>query len=391
MSVASSTDISPAFFVDTPDALERFSQEWLHRIDDEVVAFDIEEERGEHYHPRVALIQLSVGDDDAILDPIALGASTLEPAIEQILLTARQIILHGGRNDVAGLRRDFGLAPRALGDTQIAARFLGEKRFGLSSLLDERFGIHLSKEQRRSNWGQRPLTDKQLRYAQRDTVYLKQLWDVLDEEIERSGWKDAVDEECEALRHTEADRHIFDPLGWMGIKGLGRQDEITRTRASRLWWWRDQIGRRSDLHPSHVLPKWALEQAAIRGIEWLKEHRKIRSKLERIEPEAIDFIHETMERPLDLPIDREPTPCDHDLPVSPDILRVRYDALHNWRTKASKSTGLDPGWLAPRSVLEQIARSRPSELAEIADTSDVRAWRIERYADDWHEILKRHR
>lgn len=391
MSLGSPTKIKPAFFVDTPEALDRFSQEWLHRIDDEIIALDIEEERGEHYHPRVALIQLSVGDDDAILDPIALGTSTLEPAMEQILLTAQQIILHGGRNDIAGLRRDFGLAPRALVDTQIAARFLGEPRFGLSSLLDERFGIHLSKEQRRSNWGQRPLTTSQLHYAQRDTIYLQQLWDVLSEDIERSGWKDAVDEECEALRQTEADRHVFDPLGWMGIKGLAKQDETTRKRASRLWWWRDQVGRRSDLHPSHVLPKWALEQAAVRGIEWLKEHRKIRHKLERIEPEAIETIHETMEKPLDLPIERQPVPNGHDIPVSPDVLRVRYDALHSWRKQAAKKTGLDPGWLAPRSILEQVARSCPEELPTLAETSDVRSWRIERYADDWRALLKKHR
>lgn len=386
-----STDIRPAFFVDTPAALEQFCREWLERIDNEVVAFDIEEERGEHYHPRVALIQLSVGNDDAILDPIALDAELFEPAIEQILLTAKRIILHGGRNDVAGLRRDFGLAPLEIGDTQIAARFLGETQFGLSALLDARFGIKLSKEQRRSNWGQRPLTPQQLRYAQRDTTYLKPLWDELKDQAYNAGWQDAVIEECEALRHTEPDHHEFDPLGWTRIKGLTKRDEATRTRAAKLWWWRDQLGQQSDIHPSHILPKWAFEQAVLRGVQWLNEHRKIRNNLEKIDPQAIDSLHDALQQAPNLPIERAGSPCDYQLHVSPDTLRKRYDALHDWRTATAQATGLDPGWLAPRSVLEYVARSRIDDLPTLANQCDVRQWRVDRYADDWHRILKKYR
>lgn len=386
-----STDIRPAFFVDTPAALEQFCREWLQRIDNEVVAFDIEEERGEHYHPRVALIQLSVGNDDAILDPIALDAELFEPAIEQILLTAKRIILHGGRNDVAGLRRDFGLAPLEIGDTQIAARFLGETQFGLSALLDARFGIKLSKEQRRSNWGQRPLTPQQLRYAQRDTTYLKPLWDELKDQAYNAGWQDAVIEECEALRHTEPDHHEFDPLGWTRIKGLTKRDEATRTRAAKLWWWRDQLGQQSDIHPSHILPKWAFEQAVLRGVQWLNEHRKIRKNLEKIDPQAIDSLHDALQQAPNLPIERAGSPCDYQLHVSPDTLRKRYDALHDWRTVTAQATGLDPGWLAPRSVLEYVARSRIDDLPTLANQCDVRQWRVDRYADDWYRILKKYR
>lgn len=391
MALGLSTDIAPAFYVDTPQALERFCDEWLERIDDEVVAFDLEEERGEHYHPRVALIQLSVGEHDAILDPIALDNGRLEPAIEQILLTARRIILHGGRNDVAGLRRDFGLAPHAIGDTQIAARFLGEQKFGLSSLLDARFGIKLSKEQRRSNWGQRPLTTQQLHYAQRDTTYLKALWDVLKTQAYEAGWEDAVEEECEALRHTEADHHEFDPLGWTRIKGLNKSDRPVRERASKLWWWRDRVGQESDLHPSHILPKWAFEQAAIRGIQWLQEHRKVRKKIERVAPDAIDSIQDALEDAPDLPIQRPSKRGAYAFHISPDTLRKRYDALRTWRDETAQSTGLDPGWLAPRSVLEQVARSHIDDLPTLDQHSDVRTWRIRRYADAWETILKKHR
>lgn len=383
--------LPPAFFVDTPAALDRFCQEWLPRIEDAVVALDIEEERGQCYHPRVALIQLSVDGHDAILDPIVLGHRQLEPAVEQILLTSKLIILHGGRNDVSGLRRDFGVGPRQLGDTQIAARFVGERHFGLSALLDEHFGIRLDKEERRSDWSRRPLTESQLRYAQGDTTHLEQLWHQLEHKATALGWADGVLEECEALGLVPADHVHFDPLGWLKIKGMATRDEATRVRASRIWWWRDQIGEERNTHPSQVLPNWAVEQAAIRGIDWLRSQGSTLQRLQALHPQALDLLYAAMDADLDLPICRAKEKRDHSMPVSPDAMRSRHDALSQWREDAAEKTGMEPGWLAPRAVLEEVARVQPDELHTLVEGSEVRQWRLNRFADDWKRILDRFR
>lgn len=383
--------MAPVLLVDTPAALERFSNDWLPRIDDAVVAVDIEEERGQTYHPRVALVQISVGGSDAILDPIALGHKALEPAIEQVLLASKLVILHGGRNDVAGLRRDFGVGPRMLGDTQIAARFLGQRQFGLSALLQDRFGITLDKEERRSDWAQRPLTASQIAYAQGDTHYLEALWHELRDDAFQHGWGDAVEEECAALGDVPADNASFDPLGWLKIKGIGQRDEATRRRATTLWWWRDQLGQKYNLHPSQLLPNWAVEQAAIRGIEWIQTQNQLASKLLAKDPYIFDTLENVLSAHLDLPTQRPRERKNLSLVVSPDAMRLRHDALNQWRDACAERTGMEPGWLAPRSVLEEVARVQPDTLETLADASDVRTWRLNRFADEWRAILKRHR
>lgn len=381
----------PAFLVDTQPALDRFVADWLPRLHDAVVALDIEEERGQSYHPRVALIQLSVDGDDAIVDPIALGHKNLEATVEQILLTPKVIILHGGRNDVAGLRRDFDVGPGQLADTQIAARFLGERQFGLSALLKEHFDIHLDKEERRSDWSQRPLTESQLRYAQADTHHLEQLWHTLDAQSRERGWADAVEEECAALGDIPADHVNFDPHGWLKIKGMRARDEDIRRRASRLWWWRDQVGEAHNTHPSQVMPTWALEQAAIRGLGWLKGQHSVIHRLAPFEVDPVASIQDAFEADIDLPLDRPRERRGQPSPLPPDTLRNRHDALSHWRDETAEATGIEAGWLAPRTILEEVARATPDDIDTLGEQGDVRRWRLERFADDWREILKKHR
>lgn len=383
--------LSSVLLVDNLDALDRFCADWLPRIDSAVVSVDIEEERGNTYHPRVALMQLSVDGQDAILDPIRLGTRVLEPTVETILLTAGLIIVHGGRNDVAGLRRDFGVGPHHLADTQIAARFLGARQFGLSALLDERFHITLDKETRRSDWAARPLTATQLEYARNDTRYLEQLWKVLLSEADENGWSDAVEEECAALGSIPAENAHFDPMGWTKIKGMSTKPDSVRLRAAQLWMWRDQFGEVHNVHPSQVLPSWALEQAAIRGESWLQSQSSVMNRLARLDPNAMDSLKEFIETEKSLPISKLRERKDIHLVVGPDTMRARSEALTEWRDKKAEETGIEPGWLAPRSVLDDVAKASVSNLESLPASTEVRQWRIRRYADEWADILKRYR
>lgn len=390
-SPAPSDVLSSVLLVDNSSALHRFSDEWLPRIDSAVISVDIEEERGNTYHPRVALLQVSVDGEDAILDPVKLGAHALEPAVETILLTASLVIVHGGRNDVSGLRRDFGVGPHRLADTQIAARFLGTRQFGLSALLSERFDITLDKETRRSDWAARPLTPTQVEYARNDTRYLEQLWRQLAEETKAAGWADAVQEECDALGSVPAEQATFDPLGWLKIKGMNARPDAVRLRAAQIWLWRDQLGARFNVHPSQVVPSWALEQAAIRGETWLQSQTSVMKRIQALDPEAFDTLREVVAHERDLPISRPRERKDCSLTVNSEAMRARLEALMAWRERVSEETGMEPGWLAPRAVLEDVSRATPENLLQLAEHTDVREWRLRRYADAWDEILKRNR
>ena len=72
-------------------------------------------------------------------------------------------------------------------DTQIANSFLdGEYSIGYQGLVEKKLGINLNKNETRSNWIRRPLTESQLKYAALDVEYLIHLYLDQKNELENS-------------------------------------------------------------------------------------------------------------------------------------------------------------------------------------------------------------
>ena len=80
------------------------------------------------YRPLLCLVQVGVGGEIAVLDPLEgfdpapLAAVLADPAVE--------VVLHAGRQDVAILRREWRTAFANVFDTQVAAGFAGYSRAG---------------------------------------------------------------------------------------------------------------------------------------------------------------------------------------------------------------------------------------------------------------------
>ena len=377
----------PLLLVDNDAAFDEFARHWLPRIDGAVVALDTEEDRTWHYHPRVALVQVTIEGEDAILDPVVLGQQRFDAVMEALCLTPSGVILHGGRNDVAGLRRDWGVGPARVLDTQVAARFTGRERFGLSALLEEEFQVEMDKATRRSEWLHRPLTPRQLEYARLDTVWLHELWALLEDQAAESGWADAVEEECTLLAGVAADETTFDPFGWTRIKGMGQRSVTERQRAAALWAWRDGWARQHDMHPVRALPNWAVEQLAIRGPGALRPGSGLRGQLDNHGPDAVEQVRLLLAEPPDLPV-TPPRNGSRKPSVPSDTFNARYAALTAWRDETCRETGLEPGWLAPRALLESIARTTATRAEAIASIEGARRWQIARYSDPWLDILQ---
>jgi ribonuclease D len=371
--------------VDDDKSLNLFCDRWLGAFDGAEMALDIEEDREYGYRATVALIQLSLDTHDFILDPVLLQPGALAPVVEALCLTTGRMIMHGCNNDVTGLKRDFGVGPASMVDTQVAARFLGSQRFGLAGLLDEYFGIRLNKDVRRSNWRLRPLQHRLLEYAREDTAHLVPLWRTLEAECEAAGWMDAVHEECQALADLRAESLDFDPEGWRRFKGLKDLDRDTLARLAALWEWRDGVGARMDRHPSRVMAPWAMIQLAERGVDALN-----RGIPQGLEP-SIYVMEEQDLRDL-LRSARTVAPLEgvprRDKPsLSSAAFQLRVERLNHWREATAQASGLEPGWLAPRTVLENLARLEDVTPDAIACIDGVRKWRLDRYLDDWLRLL----
>lgn len=382
----------PPFFVRDNATLERFCAEWLPRIDGRRIALDIEEDRMKHYYPSVALIQVSITENDetldALIDPLAFDADTLKPCLEHICFASAGVVMHGARNDVVGLKRDYGFAPANLLDTQIAARFLGMRSFGLAALLKEFFGIKLSKAAQRSDWLQRPLTDAQIEYARLDTHHLEALFSNLENELQSSGWQDAFTEECRVMATLPAEEITFDPWGWTRIKQVRKLDDDGKRKASAIWAWREDYGRETNTHPNEVLPSWAIAVLAERGSSALRSG-SVASLLKRVPKDAIHDLKEAMKNSDDHSVRKPRRKGQRDQHAVPtDVVKTRYSALREWREQASRDHNLDRGWLAPNAELEQIAQTTELTLDELADIEAVRDWQLERFGEQWLDILR---
>ena len=83
-------------------------------------------------------------------------------------------------------------------DTQLANAFIdGQYSIGYQGLVEERLDIALDKNETRSNWVRRPLTESQLNYAASDVQYLIHLYKELEIELIESKKIDWLYEEIQ--------------------------------------------------------------------------------------------------------------------------------------------------------------------------------------------------
>ena len=85
-------------------------------------------------------------------------------------------------------------------DTQVAYALLNEKiSLSLSALVRELLGKELSKEETRSDWTRRPLSDSQRQYAKEDVLVLESIYEILYGQLEKVGRLDWMNEEMRSI------------------------------------------------------------------------------------------------------------------------------------------------------------------------------------------------
>ncbi len=125
---------------------------------------------------------------------------------------SRQTIVHSGREEILFHYRATGQLIPSLFDIQIAAGFIGLDYPASYGNLVQRFtGEILDKEETRSDWRRRPLTNRQLRYASQDVRDLPQIYKLLREQLVNWGRLDWLIEETSRgnkILHRRSGRSI---------------------------------------------------------------------------------------------------------------------------------------------------------------------------------------
>ena len=222
------------------------------------MALDTESNSFHAYRERVCLLQISIPGADFIVDPIAVDVGPLG----DVLGGERELVLHGADYDVRCLRREYGWDLGRIFDTMTAARRLGSKDLGLAALVQANFGVRLTKEHQRADWGRRPLTREQLRYAAMDTHFLLPLHATLAAGLRERGVEQEARKEFDRISSSKAHARVFDPEGWRKLKGARDLDADGKQMLRALWIAREARASDIDKPPFKVVPETALVELA---------------------------------------------------------------------------------------------------------------------------------
>ncbi|MDP7112625.1 MAG: HRDC domain-containing protein [Myxococcota bacterium] len=347
-----------------------------------VLGIDTEADSFFHYQEQVCLIQLTAGQLDLIIDPLAVeDLSLLAPIFADPNVVK---VLHGADYDIASLKRDYDFQVSPVFDTMLASQALGYKRYSLADLVARFFDVKLEKKYQRRDWSKRPLREEHLLYARLDSHFLPRLRELLWAEVVEADREEQVLEECRLVEKRERPDHSFNPDDFLRIRGAGRLDDRGKRVLRALYVMRDGMARERDRPHFKVIGNDALLKIAAyppRSVEELtsllgKKHHVVR----RFSEPVVQACREGLADRAKVPRSR-PDPRPTRRLSKPDETRL-FEVLRTWRNKAAKERGVEAGVLMSNAVLQEIAASKIRSKDDLRGIEPMRDWQRTDFADD---------
>ena len=233
--------------------------------DSEYLAMDTEFIRRSTYYAKLALIQVAVGDNAWLIDPLTI--THWQPLQAILGNTSIVKVLHSGSEDLDIFQRYFGLVPSPMIDTQVAASFAGYGyHVGYANLVQQVLTVTLPKTETQSDWLKRPLTTQQQDYASNDVTWLGQLYlhfkAVLGQPNEDEPISDKwamLQTESQSLANLAQNSTPADLL-YLKVKGQDRLNDRERYLLQQMCIWRDEMAQDNDIPKGWVINDRHLQQ-----------------------------------------------------------------------------------------------------------------------------------
>ena len=346
------------------------------------IAIDTEFVPEGRYRPLLCLVQVNVGGEIVLLDP--LDGDGFDPApLARVLADPEvEIVLHAGRQDVAIMRREWRTEVNNVFDTQVAAGFAGfPAQAGYLGLLGDALGVRLKKSASFTRWDVRPLTDEQLRYAAEDVEHLFDLADHIKAKLEETGRLEWAAEECRAIADASDERDPDEV--WRRLPRAGGLSAAERAVARELAAWREQTAEREDKPVGSIVRDPALVELAKRKPASAKEISNLRGITPDVVRKRADAIIAAIERGRAAePIRMEESDRVGGDPADGPVIAL-VEALVRSRAQAA---GLAYELIAARADLAPIVaharRGRPEP-----DVRTLRGWRRELVGEEVLDLL----
>jgi ribonuclease D len=346
------------------------------------VTVDTEFLRERTYFAQLCLVQLALpGNDDAdavLVDPLA-GALSLEPLYALFRDPGVVKVFHAARQDLEIFHVEGGVVPAPLFDTQVAAMVCGfGDQAGYETLVRKIARASLDKSSRFTDWSRRPLSDAQKAYALADVTHLRQIYEHLSAELERTGRTHWLEEELSAL--TDAGSYVVDPgEAWKRLKlrtNSGRTLAIARELAA----FRERHAQTRNIPRNRVLKDDALMELASTKPKSVNDLGKSRLLLrDARKGEIAEGLVAAVKRGLETPPEQQPRPTEgrdrsNLNPALADLLRVLLKAK-------AEQAGVAAKLIASSADLDDIA-------CGVQDGVWATGWRREVFGEDALRLLR---
>ncbi len=241
----------PIRYIEGVAALNALCIEWA---DEPFLAVDTEFERTSTFYARIGLLQIADSKCCYLIDPLTIDDwSSFKELISSPSCT---LVMHSCSEDLSLLQTFLGCLPASLFDTQLAAAFLGIG-FSISyqSLVEQLLGIEVAKDETRSDWIKRPLSDKQIHYAAADVRYLAQIREILSGQIEAKGMTEWLRAECaqQLVIAQNLEQESLWHSYYTGISNAWRLNAEGLQALQQLCFWREQKARQRNKPRSWIV------------------------------------------------------------------------------------------------------------------------------------------
>lgn len=323
-----------------------------------LIGLDTEFMRTDTFAPKLALIQIEIAEQTALIDPLAnidLGGLVARLSAADVVS-----IMHSASEDLDALAP---LLPQGLGslfDTQIAAAFCGlGAGLGYQKLVLEICGVELPKGETRSDWLRRPLSDSQLEYASQDVVHLPTLHAELSARLDARGYAHWHAEDCRRMLERARDRNP-DPQPQTGFRGAADWTLEQQALLRRVLLWRDTTARRIDKPRPWLLDDARVLQLSVEPPANLETLSEITRGLRALRGPLRAELLEALQRPLN---DEEMT-FDSIPPAADSTERRVIREMKEIVTARATELDIPEGLLCSRRHLETLYTTRrwPSAL-----------------------------
>lgn len=351
-------------FIEHRGQLEGACRHWMAL---DAIGLDTEFERSRTYYSRPALVQICDGVRVALIDPLEL--EDFEPLGELLQCADVSKVMHAAEGDVEVLEQLTGVVPSPVFDTQIAAAFTGHGySLGYRKLTQMLLGEELAKDETRSDWLKRPLSDAQIAYAALDVVHLLPMYRLLQGALVELGRDEWLHEEIRRLqKRRDADR---DPRrAYQRVRGAGRLQAQGLRTLRELAAWRELEARDRDLPRQMILADATLLALA----SALPADEDALAAVPELSDAALSRYASAL---LDRMAMARTATADAVPAMQPSIerrLAPRLKAMKEMVRERAEALGIPAPLLAQSRVLESLVQTVAAGQAELPE--ELRGWR----------------